>query len=138
MWHTRLLLEEYGKHLGRLATAIFEAMSGKLNLDMVETKSNLSESTGLVRVYRYPRYEEEEEDEDENQPAWGMDVHTDSSVLSILNQDQVGGLQVLKDNKWFGVKPLSNTLIVNLGDMMQVSQCFSIVTSFFFFFIIAT
>ncbi|XP_050140624.1 gibberellin 2-beta-dioxygenase 8-like isoform X2 [Malus sylvestris] len=51
--------------------------------------------------------------------AWGMDVHTDSSVLSILNQDEVGGLEVLKDNEWFSVNPIPNTLIVNLGDMMQ-------------------
>lgn len=48
-----------------------------------------------------------------------MDVHTDSSVLSILNQDEVGGLEVLKDDHWFTVKPVPNTLVVNLGDMMQ-------------------
>lgn len=52
--------------------------------------------------------------------AWGMEVHTDSSVLSILNQDEVGGLEVLKDKEWIEVRPVSNTLIVNLGDMMQV------------------
>lgn len=110
---TRVLLEEYGKHLARVARALFEAMVEDLNLDTIETRSNLSESTGFLRVYRYPYYSNAES-------AWGMDVHTDSSVLSILNQDQVGGLEVLKEDQWFTVKPIPNTLIVNLGDMMQV------------------
>lgn len=91
-------------------------MTKNLNLDTIESESNLSESTGFLRVYRYPPYSESDDDH----PAWGMDVHTDSSVLSILSQDRVGGLQVLKDDQWFTVKPISNTLIVNLGDMMQV------------------
>ncbi|XP_062097941.1 gibberellin 2-beta-dioxygenase 8 [Humulus lupulus] len=111
----RILLEEYGKHLGRLARSIFENMAKNLNLDTSESGSKLSEPSGFIRVYRYPPYSESNEDH----PAWGMDVHTDSSVLSILSQDRVGGLQVLKNDQWFTVKPISNTLIVNLGDMMQ-------------------
>lgn len=120
---TRPLIEEYGRHLGRLATAIFEVMSDKLNMDTRDkSKPSLSESTGLIRVYRYPPYSNDDVDDNDNgdHTAWGMDVHTDSSVLSILNQDQVGGLEVLKEDQWFTVKPVSNTLIVNLGDMMQV------------------
>ncbi|PON85458.1 Isopenicillin N synthase [Trema orientale] len=111
----RILLEEYGKHLGRLSRSIFQSMAKNLNLDTVESESNLSEPTGFIRVYRYPPYSESDEDN----PAWGMDLHTDSSVVSILSQDRVGGLQVLKDDQWLTVKPISNTLIVNLGDMMQ-------------------
>ncbi|KAF3453970.1 hypothetical protein FNV43_RR04412 [Rhamnella rubrinervis] len=108
----RVLLEEYRKHLARVARALFDSMLKNLNLDTIESKSNLSESNGSLRVYRYPYYSNADS-------AWGMDVHTDSSVLSILNQDEVGGLEVLKDDQWFTVKPIPNTLIVNLGDMMQ-------------------
>lgn len=88
-------------------------MLKNLGLDPIESKSNLSNSTGSVRVYRYPRCSN-------SNSAWGLDVHTDSSVVSILIQDDVGGLEVLKDNDWFTVKPIPNTLIINLGDMMQV------------------
>ncbi|KAJ0021520.1 hypothetical protein Pint_32524 [Pistacia integerrima] len=107
----RLLLEEYGRHMGRLAKTLFEAMVKNLNLDSEESKSNLSESTGYVRAYRYPGLPETE--------ALGMELHTDSSVLSILNQDIVGGLELFKDDKWFKVKPIPGTMIINLGDMMQ-------------------
>ncbi|KAM1115314.1 hypothetical protein TB2_038399 [Malus domestica] len=110
-----LVLEEYGKHLARLATTIFEAMVKSLGLDPIESKSHLSNSTGVVRVYRYPPHCSNSA----SASAWGMDVHTDSSVLSILNQDDVGGLEVLKDTEWFNVNPIPSTLVVNLGDMMQ-------------------
>lgn len=106
-------MEEYGRHLARLATTLFEAMAKNLNLDPEQSKSYLSESTGFVRVYRYPQCSMANE-------AWGMDVHTDSSVLSILSHDQVGGLEIFKDDKWLRVKPIPNTIIFNLGDMMQV------------------
>lgn len=113
MCFTRLLLEDYGKHLARLAKTIFEAMAKKLKLDEEQSKSNLSESTGNIRVYRYPSCSIPD-------TAWGIDVHTDSSVLSILYECEVGGLEVLRDDEWFQVKPICNALIVNLGDMMQV------------------
>ncbi|KAK9186346.1 hypothetical protein WN943_026710 [Citrus x changshan-huyou] len=77
----RLSLEEYGKHMSRIARTIFEAMVRNLHLDSTQSHSDLSESTGLVRVYRYPKFSKADE-------ALGMEVHTDSSVLSILNEDQ--------------------------------------------------
>ncbi|KAJ9154045.1 hypothetical protein P3X46_027423 [Hevea brasiliensis] len=48
-----------------------------------------------------------------------MEAHTDSSVLSIMNQEQVGGFELLKDDKWLQVEPIPDALILNLGDMMQ-------------------
>lgn len=112
------VLEEYGKHLARIGRTLFDGMSKNLCLDPIKCQSNLSESTGFVRVYRYPKWSSKSKNENKSS-AWGMDVHTDSSVLSILNQDEVGGLEVLKDDHWFTVKPVPNTLVVNLGDMMQ-------------------
>ncbi|KAL2332976.1 hypothetical protein Fmac_014189 [Flemingia macrophylla] len=109
----RLLLIDYKTHLWRIATTLFEAMAKNLELDLKFSKPYLAENTGMVRVYRYPHYHD-------TNVGWGMESHTDSSVLSILNQDhEVSGLQVLKDDQWLTVKPISNTLIVNLGDMMQ-------------------
>ncbi|KAG9441244.1 hypothetical protein H6P81_017098 [Aristolochia fimbriata] len=43
-----------------------------------------------------------------------------SDFLTILYQDQVGGLQLLKDDgKWITVKPMEDALIVNRGDFFQ-------------------
>jgi gibberellin 2-oxidase len=46
--------------------------------------------------------------------------HTDSDYLTILSQDEVGGLQLMKDSKWVAVKPNPDALIVNIGDLSQV------------------
>ncbi|XP_020237028.1 gibberellin 2-beta-dioxygenase 8 [Cajanus cajan] len=109
----RLLLMDYKTHLSRIATTLFKAMVKNLELELKPSKSYLAENTGMVRVYRYPHCSD-------TNVGWGMDAHTDSSVMSILNQDhEVSGLQMLKDDQWLTVKPISNTLIVNLGDMMQ-------------------
>ncbi|KAI3444165.1 hypothetical protein Pfo_000830 [Paulownia fortunei] len=108
----RSLLEEYGSHQTRLAKTIFSTIAEDLKFPPTKSKSYLSPATGFLRVYRYLRCPMAEQ-------RWGINAHTDSSVLSILHQDQVGGLQVYKNNKWLDVKPIPDTLIVNLGDMMQ-------------------
>ncbi|KAK8596216.1 hypothetical protein V6N13_000862 [Hibiscus sabdariffa] len=109
----RLLLEEYGRHLSRIATTLFQSMAKNLHLDPEQSEPMLEESTGFIRVYRYPPHHSMADE------AWGMIPHTDSSVLSVVNQDQVGGLEIFKDNKWLLVDPIPNTLIVHIGDMMR-------------------
>ena len=47
--------------------------------------------------------------------------HTDSDFLTILLQYNVGGLQLVKDGKWIAVKPNPDALIINIGDLFQVS-----------------
>ncbi|XP_073157824.1 gibberellin 2-beta-dioxygenase 6-like [Henckelia pumila] len=108
----RALLEEYGKQQSLVAEKIFKTMAEDLNFSPTKSKSYLSLASGLLRVYRYPWCPLSE-------LQWGIDEHTDSSVLSILHQDQVGGLQVRKGSKWLDVKPSPDTLVVNVGDLMQ-------------------
>jgi isopenicillin N synthase-like dioxygenase len=50
----------------------------------------------------------------------GIHPHTDSGALTVLAQDDVAGLQVKKDGGWHTVTPDQDSLIINLGDMMQV------------------
>ncbi|KAK7300931.1 hypothetical protein RJT34_11784 [Clitoria ternatea] len=109
----RVLMVEYGKHLSGIATTLFEGMVKNLELKLEPSGSYIAENTGYVRVYRYPPCSNTD-------AGLGMEVHTDSSVLSILNQqDQVTGLEILKHHQWLTVKPIANTLIINLGDIMQ-------------------
>jgi isopenicillin N synthase-like dioxygenase len=47
--------------------------------------------------------------------------HTDLGLLTLLVQDNVGGLQALSsDGAWIDVEPRPGTIVVNLADCMQV------------------
>lgn len=55
--------------------------------------------------------------------SYGVQIHTDSGFLTILQDDEcVGGLEVMKKSGEFvAVDPWPNTLLVNLGDIGTVT-----------------
>ncbi|GJN29869.1 hypothetical protein PR202_gb18130 [Eleusine coracana subsp. coracana] len=125
----RDVVSEYGEHMARVARKLFDAMSAALGLDAAQTTSYLAERDGTLRVYRYPPCTSASSSRGHRHRHLGMEAHTDSSVLSIINQDLVGGLQVLHDGQWRDVAPAAgggagnnedtDLLLVNLGDMAQ-------------------
>ena len=49
-----------------------------------------------------------------------LGYHTDPGVLTLLLQDNTGGLQTqARDGHWIDIAPTDGTIVVNLGDMMQ-------------------
>ncbi|OVA06044.1 Oxoglutarate/iron-dependent dioxygenase [Macleaya cordata] len=50
----------------------------------------------------------------------GIVPHTDQSIVTLLVQDQVGGLQVKHGEEWVNVKPIEGAITVNVGDFLQV------------------
>jgi len=46
--------------------------------------------------------------------------HTDHGIVTILWQDELGGLEVMgKDGKWISVTPLRGSYIINIGELMK-------------------
>lgn len=66
--------------------------------------------TVLFRVFRYPPDERYE---------WGVGEHTDYGLLTLLAQDDCGGLQVRTRSGWIEVPPDPSVLVVNIGDMLD-------------------
>jgi isopenicillin N synthase-like dioxygenase len=50
----------------------------------------------------------------------GVLKHSDPSLITILYQGEVGGLQVLKDGEWMGVGVISNAFVVNIGNQLEI------------------
>lgn len=50
---------------------------------------------------------------------WSCGPHTDYMAFTILQQDDVGGLEVMSlDGSWIEAPPIPGTMIVNIADMM--------------------
>ncbi|MCL7047801.1 hypothetical protein MKW94_008246 [Papaver nudicaule] len=49
----------------------------------------------------------------------GLSEHQDGNCFTFVLQDDVGGLEVLKDGGWIPVIPIEGSIIVNIGDAIQ-------------------
>eukprot|EP00804_Cyclotella_cryptica_P030366 CCRYP_011911-RA/>CCRYP_011911-RA protein AED:0.12 eAED:0.31 QI:0/0/0/1/1/1/2/0/494 len=50
----------------------------------------------------------------------GCGAHTDYGLFTILQQDDIGGLQVRnKSNEWIDARPLPGSFVINVGDMLS-------------------
>ena len=69
----------------------------------------------LFRTFHYPPVTPKSEGGEQ----WGVGEHTDYGVLTILKQDDVGGLQVKMRSKWIDAPPVPNSFVCNIGDMLD-------------------
>ena len=59
------------------------------------------------------------QDADLGEEQFGVAPHSDYGVLTLLYQDDVGGLQVMgNDGEWLMAHPVPGTFVVNVGDLL--------------------
>ncbi len=69
----------------------------------------------LFRIFHYPSVGERSVED----PAWGVGEHTDYGLLTILKQDEVGGLQIKTQDRWIDAPVVPGTFVCNIGDMLD-------------------
>lgn len=107
---------EYIAALTSLGHVLMEALSLSLNLSPHYFHEHYTaRPTPLFRVFHYPPTTTE----NENKFPWGVGEHTDYGLLTILQQDAVGGLEVKTKHGWLTVPPLENIFVCNVGDMLD-------------------
>lgn len=83
-----------------------------------------SAQTSTVRLNHYPLDDPVPEGERADLPELGktaLGYHTDPGVLTLLLQDETGGLQAHSPaDGWIDVRPKRGTIVVNLADSLQV------------------
>ena len=50
---------------------------------------------------------------------WGVGEHTDYGLLTILLQDDAGGLEVRSRSRWVPAPPIPGSFVCNIGDMLE-------------------
>ncbi|KAJ0966819.1 hypothetical protein J5N97_023736 [Dioscorea zingiberensis] len=110
--HLREVMEQVAVAMSELSCTLAGVLAENLGYPGHRFTESCNKSTCFLRLNRYPPCPFSPE-------TFGLQPHTDSDFLTILCQDQVGGLQLMKDSQWVAVKPNPDALIVNIGDLFQ-------------------
>jgi isopenicillin N synthase-like dioxygenase len=104
---------EYIDRLTATAQDVLSAVAVSLGLDADYFATGYTaDPTVLFRIFHYPPSPPGSDD-------WGVGEHTDYGLLTLLLQDDNGGLAVRTLTGWVEVPPLRSTFVCNIGDMLD-------------------
>jgi len=113
----------YRDAVTRLSFALLEAFCVGLGLPADFMRADFEGGhTGFIRLNYYPVADPLRDSDIAHLPVADLGVHhhTDAGALTVLLQDEVGGLQVFRDDCWHDIPPVPGAFVINTGDMMQV------------------
>lgn len=107
---------EYMRALTELGHVLMRGIALSLDLDEPYFADRYTNNPLILfRIFNYPPLAAGTG----QQGGWGVGEHTDYGVLTILKQDDSGGLQVKSKLGWVEAPPLANTFVCNIGDMLE-------------------
>lgn len=113
------IVEEYEEHMKKLASKLMWLALNSLgvseeDIEWASLSSDLNWAQAALQLNHYPVCPEPDR-------AMGLAAHTDSTLLTILYQNNTAGLQVFRDDLgWVTVPPFPGSLVVNVGDLFHI------------------
>ena len=112
----RKVLEKHWDLMIVLGRKITEGLAISLGLDKNYFAPFISKSHSFMRISNYPPYGKNQEEN----VGDGIGAHIDYGFLTILLQDNIGGLEVKNtDNEWVSAPMIPGTFLINIGHMIQ-------------------
>ncbi|CBI28867.3 unnamed protein product, partial [Vitis vinifera] len=113
----RKVMKDFALKLEKLAEELLDLLCENLGLEKGYLKKAFHGSKGPnfgTKVSNYPPCPKPD-------LIKGLRAHTDAGGIILLFQDDtVSGLQLLKDGQWVDVPPMRHSIVVNLGDQLEV------------------
>ncbi|GJX72787.1 SRG1-like protein [Tanacetum coccineum] len=112
--HFREVLNEYSSKIKFISEVVLKSLARSLNLEEGSFMNQYGSTVSMnARFNYYPPCPWPEK-------VFGAKAHADSSAITVLLQDkEVEGLQLLKDDQWFRVPIVQDALTSNVGDQMD-------------------
>ncbi|GMN27252.1 hypothetical protein TIFTF001_001554 [Ficus carica] len=110
----RRVVAEYADRAAALARELLGLVSESLGLPTRCVEERVGEFYQNITISYYPPCPQPE-------LTLGLQAHSDMGAVTLLVQDEVGGLEVLKDGEWVGVKSLDeDAIVVLLADQTEI------------------
>ncbi|EOY18069.1 Oxoglutarate/iron-dependent dioxygenase - like 10 [Theobroma cacao] len=107
-------VDQYSTELQKVAAEIYANLSVLMGLDRDGLLELLGELKQGIRMNYYPSCPRPD-------LVLGISPHSDGSALTLLLQDdEVTALQIKHEESWVDVKPIPNSLVVNIGDAIEI------------------
>ncbi|KAL3838288.1 hypothetical protein ACJIZ3_022879 [Penstemon smallii] len=107
--HLGKVYQDYCNAMSKLSLGIMELLAMSLGVKQNHFKEFFEENESIMRLNYYPPCQKPDQ-------TLGTGPHCDPTSLTILHQDNIGGLEVFVDNEWQSIRPNFNAFVVNIGD----------------------
>ncbi|VAI11383.1 hypothetical protein VPH35_075629 [Triticum aestivum] len=111
----RSTLDRYSGAVKEIADSLLATMAENLGLKQEVIADRCVGGVQSVRMNYYPPCAQAEK-------VVGFSPHSDADLLTLVLQvNHVQGLQIKRNGSWFPVRPVEGALIVNIGDIFEVT-----------------
>ncbi|WP_353533910.1 2-oxoglutarate and iron-dependent oxygenase domain-containing protein [Cognatishimia sp. WU-CL00825] len=109
------VIYDYHQAMRALSMQLLRGIALSLDLEADYFEPKMQNAISIQRLLHYPPQHGKIDES-----VMGIGAHTDYGNLTVLAQDDVGGLQVMnREGNWVQAPPIEGCFVINIGDLVQ-------------------